>query len=156
MVSLFSSEEELMMEEKFVHIVEEALLILQQRTTRNKRERKKALLYDVESFLADCCKTSARKEELTKLIEKILMFSYEVLGFETASTLLPAFKKMKKIKVSSSDEVCVICQEEFKVEEEVMALSCCHTYHDKCIFRWLSSNGCCPICRFELVAPDTA
>ncbi|KAJ4966583.1 hypothetical protein NE237_018432 [Protea cynaroides] len=161
MVSPFPSVEYLMVEEQYVRTAEVAFSMLQQHDTRNKMKRCETFLYgcflfNVEWFRTHLCITSVRKEELTKLIEKILILSYEVLGFETTSILFPAVKKMKKIKVSSSDEICVICQQKFETEEEVMALSCCHKYHDKCIFEWLYSSGRCPICRFELASPDAA
>ena len=52
---------------------------------------------------------------------------------------------------------CAICQEEFKVDEEVLELPCepykhyYHCNHSECegILPWLQKNNTCPICRFE-------
>ena len=52
---------------------------------------------------------------------------------------------------------CAICQEEFKVDEEVLELPCepqkhyYHNSHSECegILPWLQKNNTCPICRFE-------
>jgi len=52
---------------------------------------------------------------------------------------------------------CAICQEEFKVDEEVLELPCephkhyYHSNHSECegILPWLQKNNTCPICRFE-------
>ena len=52
---------------------------------------------------------------------------------------------------------CAICQEEFKLDEEVLELPCdpqkhyYHSNHCECegILPWLQKNNTCPICRFE-------
>ena len=52
---------------------------------------------------------------------------------------------------------CAICQEEFKVDEEVLELPCepqkhyYHSNHSECegILPWLQKNNTCPVCRFE-------
>ena len=52
---------------------------------------------------------------------------------------------------------CAICQEEFKLDEEVLELPCepqkhyYHSNHSECegILPWLQKNNTCPICRFE-------
>jgi len=52
---------------------------------------------------------------------------------------------------------CAICQEEFKLNEEVIELPCSphkhyyHCNHSECsgILPWLKKNNTCPICRFE-------
>ncbi|KAJ2367448.1 hypothetical protein H4S01_002158 [Coemansia sp. RSA 2610] len=45
---------------------------------------------------------------------------------------------------------CGICMEEYKSDEEVMALPCKHFYHLECIDHWLKMNGTCPICRTRI------
>lgn len=52
---------------------------------------------------------------------------------------------------------CAICQEEFKLDEEVLELPCSpqkhyyHSNHSECegILPWLQKNNTCPVCRFE-------
>lgn len=52
---------------------------------------------------------------------------------------------------------CAICQEEFKLDEDVLELPCephkhyYHSNHSECdgILPWLQKNNTCPICRFE-------
>ena len=52
---------------------------------------------------------------------------------------------------------CAICQEEFKLNEEVLELPCSpqkhyyHSNHSECegILPWLQKNNTCPVCRFE-------
>lgn len=46
--------------------------------------------------------------------------------------------------------ICIICQEFFKNNNEIIReLSCCHPYHLKCIDRWFEENTFCPICKHD-------
>ncbi len=45
------------------------------------------------------------------------------------------------------NNMCVICQEETRpLLDIVRELQCMHTYHAKCIDRWLVDNQKCPLC----------
>ena len=44
-------------------------------------------------------------------------------------------------------EICVICNEEYKVGEMIATMECKHSYHEDCIMKWLPQNDTCPICR---------
>tara|TARA_B100001059_G_C17767393_1_gene546399 strand:+ start:640 stop:1101 length:462 start_codon:yes stop_codon:yes gene_type:complete len=46
---------------------------------------------------------------------------------------------------------CPICLEEFKVGEYKRCLSCNHTYHKKCIDKWIKKCNTCPECRKECI-----
>jgi len=46
------------------------------------------------------------------------------------------------------NEICVICQNDFEKDDEVVTLPCDHEYHKNCIKSWLTQNSCkCPTCR---------
>ena len=65
------------------------------------------------------------------------------------------YKKEPK-EVKEEDEKCVICYENFKKEESLKMTNCFHTFHCKCIKKWIKSKlniketPDCPICRREL------
>ena len=65
------------------------------------------------------------------------------------------YKKEPK-EVKEEDEKCVICYENFKKEEALKMTNCFHTFHCKCIKKWIKSKlnisetPDCPICRREL------
>ena len=65
------------------------------------------------------------------------------------------YKKDAK-EVKEEDEKCVICYENFKKEEALKMTNCFHTFHCKCIKKWIKSKlniketPDCPICRREL------
>jgi len=46
----------------------------------------------------------------------------------------------------AEDCLCVICLQEFQVDERVRLLRCHHCYHQKCIDEWLSKKLTCPLC----------
>lgn len=50
-----------------------------------------------------------------------------------------------------SQELCVICKDEFFVDSEAKQLPCKHLYHSHCILPWLSHHSSCPLCRFQLI-----
>ncbi|XP_078447649.1 RING-H2 finger protein ATL77-like [Wolffia australiana] len=44
-------------------------------------------------------------------------------------------------------EPCAICLEDFEMGEEVATLRCCHSFHARCIARWLTQSNNCPLCK---------
>ena len=67
-------------------------------------------------------------------------------------------KRMKKytttkhIKLTSkkAEELCVICQDDFKENNERSKLQCGHIYHKCCIKEWIKHKKTCPLCNTTL------
>ena len=53
-----------------------------------------------------------------------------------------------------SSSLCVVCKDDFKLNELVQQLPCLHLYHRACILPWLKTRNSCPLCRFELPTDD--
>jgi hypothetical protein len=60
----------------------------------------------------------------------------------------------KSLKIKENDclikdcEKCIICFEQYKVNELKRIIPVCnHIFHKKCIDKWLKSKSNCPICR---------
>ena len=53
-------------------------------------------------------------------------------------------------KLDEANKSCMICLEEFKSKEKVVALPCLHLFHKKCIKKWMERKKECPVCKFEL------
>ena len=47
-------------------------------------------------------------------------------------------------------EVCVICQDEFQLNDLAKRLTCRHLFHAKCIDAWLERSSLCPICNGDV------
>lgn len=51
----------------------------------------------------------------------------------------------------SSDDLCVVCQENLTKEEEQKILKCKHIFHKECIRKWLlEQSNKCPMCKIEV------
>uniref|UniRef100_A0A5K3FWJ5 RING-type E3 ubiquitin transferase n=1 Tax=Mesocestoides corti TaxID=53468 RepID=A0A5K3FWJ5_MESCO len=68
--------------------------------------------------------------------------------------------RLPRATLSQSDlvnyDVCSICLEKYKVNEEINTLPCAHTFHSPCLATWLHQKGSCPICRKDLDGRDTS
>ena len=62
--------------------------------------------------------------------------------------------KVKFICEEMSKE-CAVCQDHMNVHDNVLRLSCCHTFHTSCIMTWLEKNNSCPMCRYEMPSVPT-
>ena len=75
----------------------------------------------------------------------------EVDGYEENNGLIPAAKscieELEVVKVEKVEE-CAICFNDVIVGVPMPCLS--HTFHMKCIRRWLNRGNSCPLCRFQL------
>jgi hypothetical protein len=55
------------------------------------------------------------------------------------------------VDVSATEQVCSICQENYRVGDEQRCLRhCAHMFHKQCIDRWFMSNVRCPLCRHDI------
>ncbi|KAF5195219.1 hypothetical protein FRX31_015194 [Thalictrum thalictroides] len=48
-----------------------------------------------------------------------------------------------------SEDVCAICIEDME-GDEVRTIGCNHTFHNKCISKWVEEKATCPSCRFNM------
>ncbi|KAF3904748.1 hypothetical protein ABW20_dc0101766 [Dactylellina cionopaga] len=69
-----------------------------------------------------------------------------------------SIKNLPKVKVTQQEvdegTECVICQDEYKLDEEVVKLPCKHIYHEECVKRWLETHDACPICRTPITPEE--
>lgn len=55
----------------------------------------------------------------------------------------------------TKNEECVICKENFKINDLIIRLPFCfHYFHEECALYWLRKNNTCPCCRKELPTDD--
>ena len=63
---------------------------------------------------------------------------------------LPSTKLRDVSKLEDDKKNCIICMEDFKVDDEVIFLPCLHIFHKDCITEWLKSHDDCPICKHKI------
>jgi len=66
---------------------------------------------------------------------------------------IPAFKIEAQDMVTTEgaeNEVCVVCQDEFQLNDLAKRLNCRHVFHAHCIDSWLERSSLCPICNGEV------
>ncbi|XP_058098656.1 uncharacterized protein LOC131243359 [Magnolia sinica] len=65
---------------------------------------------------------------------------------------IEALLEKYKVKRWDERENCGICLDElgYSETEEVSVLPCSHTFHVRCIKRWLEESDSCPLCRIHI------
>ncbi|RAL38128.1 hypothetical protein DM860_000822 [Cuscuta australis] len=81
-----------------------------------------------------CVTTGLSEEFVTNRLKTRLFFS-------RASSLSPAEC------LDQETDFCVICQHEYKDQENIGIVECGHEYHADCIKKWLVVKNSCPICK---------
>ena len=68
---------------------------------------------------------------------------------ETTSETDRSFNTMRQGARAASDdiEVCLVCTDDCEPGDELIVLTCHHSFHADCIKRWLKVNAVCPTCR---------
>lgn len=52
-----------------------------------------------------------------------------------------------KVGSNNLEKECLICCENFKYDDEVLALPCIHLFHTNCISEWFKERNTCPTCK---------
>ncbi|KAK1661949.1 hypothetical protein QYE76_050108 [Lolium multiflorum] len=68
-----------------------------------------------------------------------------------------AAEVLKPVEAPSDGEECPICLVQQEAATSVWKETPCgHSFHGKCVERWLNMKGSCPMCRCRLVIPPPA
>lgn len=60
-------------------------------------------------------------------------------------------KEVKCLSTGCVEELCTICQIEYKDDDLYMLLPCLHTFHDTCGSEWfLNHSKLCPVCKHDI------
>ena len=84
------------------------------------------------------------------IISKCLYLKYvSCFNTVTDNTPINPIDNLQTLIITNNiiDDVCSICLEEFKYDEELKKLKCDHIFHKDCLEPWLNNNNKCPICR---------
>jgi hypothetical protein len=56
---------------------------------------------------------------------------------------------IRKTRKRKSEEMCVICHEDFLSNTKISTMYCNHTYHHNCLDDWLLERESCPLCNID-------
>nr|GEY96372.1 E3 ubiquitin ligase BIG BROTHER-related [Tanacetum cinerariifolium] len=79
----------------------------------------------------------------------------EVVGTESRGLSADSIASLRSIIYKTqngqngSNETCVICRLDYEDADNLILLSCKHSYHSECIANWLQINKVCPVCSTE-------
>lgn len=59
-------------------------------------------------------------------------------------------------KLSLLGQPCAVCLEEFKTRDELGVCPCSHTFHKKCLLKWLEIRSVCPMCNKPIMRLQNA
>lgn len=94
----------------------------------------------------------AREELIESILRQLQQLQLEgqqrPLGTEATKKLpIETYKKL----VSSSQEACAICVDDFKDADRMRVLPCNHHFHMECIDEWLINHSdLCPLCKKQV------
>ncbi|KAJ7993950.1 hypothetical protein DPEC_G00259990 [Dallia pectoralis] len=57
-------------------------------------------------------------------------------------------------KMNLHAQMCAVCLEDFKFKDELGVLPCQHSFHRKCLVKWLEVRCVCPMCNKPNVGPS--
>jgi hypothetical protein len=79
-----------------------------------------------------------------KKTEIVSIINDDSIGIEVIDTIII----QDNYTLEKYNEIdCVICLEEYKIQDSIKILSCKHYFHTDCIEQWLNINRSCPMCR---------
>ncbi|KAF5462564.1 hypothetical protein F2P56_018558 [Juglans regia] len=96
-------------------------------------------------------------EELLALGEQIgninTGLSMEMITSQLRTKTYESFATINNLEEATCEDqepdLCVICQDEYKNQENIGLLDCGHEYHADCLKKWLLVRNVCPICKSE-------
>ncbi|MCL7046524.1 hypothetical protein MKW94_024338 [Papaver nudicaule] len=104
----------------------------------------------IESAIERCTKLRREYEASCRHLE-ILEIAAAPLFNEVLSERKDIESHMRKIIVLDDAEVCSVCLQDMSGGgEDVVALKCSHTFHEKCMSEWSKRKSNCPLCRHDM------
>lgn len=96
------------------------------------------------------------------LYEGFIMISSIILISIFSNTCYFCIDKCKKYRFIHSNSIkftndinliddCCICLETYINNDKICKLKCSHTYHKKCIIKWMKHSNLCPLCKDEIL-----
>jgi hypothetical protein len=101
--------------------------------------------YENSHFHYDCIVTS---QKYHAEYDRIANYSYNRLLIPHIQTpLISPIPIATTISFNAQSDECSICLIQFDQSDDVVELSCKHTFHRSCVLRWFREKTDCPVCR---------
>ena len=72
-------------------------------------------------------------------------------SYDYIKNILPKSFKMDEIELKklneSSHDNCIICLENYKINDKTTYLPCFHIFHENCLIEWFRRKNNCPLCK---------
>ena len=95
------------------------------------------------------------EEQFQALAERLFRLNQGSMGSPPVSKDFKETLKPQKYKDGCcAEDVCSICLEQFKDDEDVIILPCRHGFHPDCLDPWLKMHSECPSCRAKLPSEE--
>ncbi|PRQ45257.1 putative chromatin regulator PHD family [Rosa chinensis] len=78
------------------------------------------------------------------------METYEPNLVPASRSSIEALERVNLDHTLPFEDACVICLEDFSVDQMVIHLPCSHYYHEHCIVQSLEISHLCPLCRHPM------
>ena len=113
-----------------------------------KQSKRKSSMKENNKKSMDKLEKEMKKLEIKekKKISKEIEDKYKEIKFYLPNPFKLDSNEIKKL-TQLSKENCLICQQKYKINSEVLYMPCLHLYHKECIIRWLINNDKCPTCK---------
>jgi len=76
----------------------------------------------------------------------------EAIEANTLTMVLSSKPVMDNDVADAAQRQCMICLEDFEVNDRLRVLPCFHRYHCGCVDNWFSRSRCCPVCKHDVTA----
>jgi hypothetical protein len=86
-------------------------------------------------------------EELIRLDDNI---KHPLNKFYLSMLVTEKLQKTSISFLSGDSKKCLICFDDFEVNQKIIRLPCLHIFHETEITQWFESNKTCPICRVNI------
>ena len=72
----------------------------------------------------------------------------------SGSTIIPTPTESQEAVAEDTCTIC-LCEEDHEGQTDKTVTSCKHSFHTRCIDKWLAENSSCPVCRTTIGANHT-
>ncbi|KAF5202860.1 RING/U-box superfamily protein, partial [Thalictrum thalictroides] len=107
------------------------------------------ILVDIHVQNTHAEEQSDAEEEILARIQSLSIEDAQQMPLGASKASIDALEKQVYVK-GELVEICTVCCDEFLTEDETTKMPCSHTFHTRCLEKWLEVSHACPLCRFDL------